>query len=152
MSAGVRPGQEGCLRRAWAARRQVTGSPWSLEGARSDWHLDIVGKSLTKAARPCTWQNHMVLLAHDWKLVSQHPLRGSTDQCELGLAVSYPSCPFRTVARFKQARGWLGAVYFRLKGLALRLYLPCEAACNLICSLGLSWSPGSRLPDSTRPP
>ena len=52
---------------------------------------------------------------------------------EVGLAVSHPSYPFGTpVARFKQARGWMGGVYFGLTSPALWLYLPCEAACNLI--------------------
>ena len=41
--------------------------------------------------------------------------RRSTDQGDVGPGVPYPSSPFRThVSRFKQARGWLGAVYFGL--------------------------------------
>lgn len=56
------------------------------------------------------------------------------------------------MARFKQACGWLGAVYFRLTAQhSGYIYLAKLLQSDLI-SLGLSWGPGSCLPDSERPP
>ena len=107
---------EGCLGRAWP-RRQVAGV--SMEPDRSEksgWHPGVVGRHPARPARPYPSQEPLLAscLRFGVPVVGWWCQR-SADQSEVGLSIPRPSSPFRThMARFKQARGWLGAVYFRL--------------------------------------
>lgn len=144
---------ESCFQRAWPPRCQVPRSPWSLAGMRiGGWRSGRVGNAWQSQLGPVLHRIRHLLLSSCLSFVIPMGVHGPV--CgSLSLTLPIPVGPLWPGSNGPVA-GRLGAVYFGLTGPALGLYLPCEAACNLIWSdlSGTLLGPGRQLPVSARPP